>query len=163
MREAERGWVAKDAREPSANAVCRIISRMNALEQARAGMRDSARCATRRGRFSGTRWRSAASSGLSAASSHYERGILQVGDDLYDLGTFSRIFVVSLGKAAHAQRGGAAARAWAREWSSTELSRAPTRRRRTGFRLPLLSRAGIRCRTRNRCVPPRPFCARWIR
>jgi hydroxypyruvate reductase len=33
---------------------------------------------------------------------HYERGILQVGDDLYDLGTFSRIFVVSIGKAAHA-------------------------------------------------------------
>ncbi len=33
---------------------------------------------------------------------HYERGILQVGDDLYDLGTFSRIFVVSIGKAAQA-------------------------------------------------------------
>ncbi len=33
---------------------------------------------------------------------HYERGLLQVGDDLYDLGTFSRIFVVSIGKAAHA-------------------------------------------------------------
>ncbi|MGC2210954.1 MAG: DUF4147 domain-containing protein [Candidatus Korobacteraceae bacterium] len=33
---------------------------------------------------------------------HYERGILQVGDDLYDLGTFSRIFVVSIGKAGHA-------------------------------------------------------------
>jgi len=31
----------------------------------------------------------------------YERGILQVGDDLYDLGTFSRLFVVSFGKAAH--------------------------------------------------------------
>ena len=30
---------------------------------------------------------------------HYERGILQVGEDLYDLGTFSRIFVVSIGKA----------------------------------------------------------------
>lgn len=33
---------------------------------------------------------------------HYERGILQVGEDLYDLGTFSRIFVVSIGKAAQA-------------------------------------------------------------
>jgi hydroxypyruvate reductase len=32
---------------------------------------------------------------------HYERGILQVGEDLYDLGTFSRVFVVSFGKAAH--------------------------------------------------------------
>jgi hydroxypyruvate reductase len=31
----------------------------------------------------------------------YERGILRVGEDLYDLGTFSRLFVVSLGKAAH--------------------------------------------------------------
>ena len=31
----------------------------------------------------------------------YERGILQVGDDLYDLATFSRLFVVSFGKAAH--------------------------------------------------------------
>jgi len=32
---------------------------------------------------------------------HYERGILRVGEDLYDLGTFSRIFVVSFGKGAH--------------------------------------------------------------
>jgi hydroxypyruvate reductase len=32
---------------------------------------------------------------------HYERGILQIGDDLYDLGTFSRVCVVSFGKAAH--------------------------------------------------------------
>ncbi|HEX8925246.1 MAG TPA: DUF4147 domain-containing protein [Terriglobales bacterium] len=31
----------------------------------------------------------------------YEHGILRVGDDLYDLGTFSRVFVVSIGKAAH--------------------------------------------------------------
>ena len=32
---------------------------------------------------------------------YYERGVLQVGDDLFDLGMFSRIFVVSIGKAAH--------------------------------------------------------------
>jgi glycerate 2-kinase len=32
---------------------------------------------------------------------HYERGVLQVGEDLYDLGTFSRVFVVSIGKGAH--------------------------------------------------------------
>jgi hydroxypyruvate reductase len=32
---------------------------------------------------------------------HYERGILRVGEDLYDLTTFSRVFVISLGKAAH--------------------------------------------------------------
>jgi glycerate 2-kinase len=32
---------------------------------------------------------------------HYERGILRVGDDLYDLGTFSKVFVVSIGKGAH--------------------------------------------------------------
>jgi len=32
---------------------------------------------------------------------HYERGILQVGEDLYDLPAFSRIFVVSIGKAAN--------------------------------------------------------------
>jgi hydroxypyruvate reductase len=32
---------------------------------------------------------------------HYERGILRVGADLYDLGTYSRVFVVSFGKAAH--------------------------------------------------------------
>ncbi len=34
-------------------------------------------------------------------SVHYERSVLQVGDDLYDIGTFSRVFVVSFGKAAH--------------------------------------------------------------
>jgi glycerate 2-kinase len=32
---------------------------------------------------------------------YYERGILQVGDDLYDLDTFSRIFAIAIGKAAH--------------------------------------------------------------
>ncbi len=32
---------------------------------------------------------------------HHERGILQIGDDLYDLGTFSRVFVIAFGKAAH--------------------------------------------------------------
>ena len=32
---------------------------------------------------------------------YYERGILQVGDDLFDLCAFSRIFVVAIGKAAH--------------------------------------------------------------
>jgi hydroxypyruvate reductase len=32
---------------------------------------------------------------------HYERGILQVGEDLYDLGKFSRLFVVCFGKGAH--------------------------------------------------------------
>jgi len=31
-----------------------------------------------------------------------ERGILRVGEDLFDLGSFSRIFVVAMGKAAHA-------------------------------------------------------------
>ncbi len=36
-----------------------------------------------------------------ARNLHYERSILQVGDDLYDLATFSRIFVISFGKAAH--------------------------------------------------------------
>jgi len=32
---------------------------------------------------------------------HYERGILQVGEDLYELPAFSRIFVTSIGKAAN--------------------------------------------------------------
>ena len=30
-----------------------------------------------------------------------DRGILRIGEDLYDLGSFSRIFVVAIGKAAH--------------------------------------------------------------
>jgi glycerate 2-kinase len=31
----------------------------------------------------------------------FERGVLRVGDDLYDLGRYSRVFVISIGKAAH--------------------------------------------------------------
>jgi glycerate 2-kinase len=31
----------------------------------------------------------------------FERGVLRVGDDLYDLSSFTRVFVVSIGKAAH--------------------------------------------------------------
>ena len=37
-----------------------------------------------------------------ARNLHYERGILQVGEDLYDLAAFSKVFVVSFGKGAHA-------------------------------------------------------------
>jgi glycerate-2-kinase len=32
---------------------------------------------------------------------HCERGVLRICDDLYDLNSYSRIFVTSLGKAAH--------------------------------------------------------------
>jgi glycerate 2-kinase len=32
---------------------------------------------------------------------YYERGVLQVAEDLYDLSSFSRIFAVAIGKAAH--------------------------------------------------------------
>ena len=31
----------------------------------------------------------------------YERGILRVGEDLYDLSSFSRVFAIAIGKAAH--------------------------------------------------------------
>jgi glycerate-2-kinase len=30
-----------------------------------------------------------------------ERGVMRVGDDLYDLNSYGRVFVVSIGKAAH--------------------------------------------------------------
>jgi glycerate 2-kinase len=36
-----------------------------------------------------------------ARNLHYERGILQVGEDLYDLGKYAKTFVVSFGKGAH--------------------------------------------------------------
>jgi len=31
----------------------------------------------------------------------YERGVLRVGEDLYDISSFSRVFVIAIGKAAH--------------------------------------------------------------
>ncbi len=43
-------------------------------------------------------------SGIRKAFDHHvqlDRGILRVGEDLFDLGSFSRIFVVAMGKAAH--------------------------------------------------------------
>jgi hydroxypyruvate reductase len=36
-----------------------------------------------------------------ARSVHYQRGILQVGEDLYPLADYSKVFVVSIGKGAH--------------------------------------------------------------
>jgi hydroxypyruvate reductase len=36
-----------------------------------------------------------------ARNLHYERGILRVGDDLYNLATFSKVLVISIGKGAH--------------------------------------------------------------
>src|SRR5229473_4337453 len=32
---------------------------------------------------------------------HCERRVLRIGDDLYDLDSYNRVFVVSIGKAAH--------------------------------------------------------------
>ena len=32
---------------------------------------------------------------------HYERGVLRICDDLYDLNAYSRVFVIAIGKAAH--------------------------------------------------------------
>ena len=37
-----------------------------------------------------------------ARNLHYERGILQIGEDLFDFSRYAKIFVVSLGKGAHA-------------------------------------------------------------
>ena len=36
-----------------------------------------------------------------ARNVHCERGVLRIGDDLYDLDSYNRLFVVSIGKAAH--------------------------------------------------------------
>jgi glycerate 2-kinase len=36
-----------------------------------------------------------------ARSVHCERRVLRIGEDLYDLDSYSRVFVVSIGKAAH--------------------------------------------------------------
>ena len=36
---------------------------------------------------------------------NYSRGVLRVGEDLYDLGSYSRVFVVAFGKAAHTMVG----------------------------------------------------------
>lgn len=83
------------------DASCRIISRMNAPNEA-----VSTECApiemrtTAREIFQHALEESSIERGFSRKL-NYERGILQVGDDLYDLGTFSRLFVVSFGKAAH--------------------------------------------------------------
>ena len=32
---------------------------------------------------------------------HCERGVLRICDDLYDLNSYSRVFVIAIGKAAH--------------------------------------------------------------
>src|SRR6266853_5254758 len=36
-----------------------------------------------------------------ARNVHFERRVLRIGDDLYDLDSYHRVFVVSIGKAAH--------------------------------------------------------------
>jgi glycerate 2-kinase len=40
-----------------------------------------------------------------ARSVHCERRVLRIGDDLYDLDTYNRVFVISIGKAAHTMAG----------------------------------------------------------
>ncbi len=91
---------------------------------------------------------------------HYERSILQVGDDLYDLGTFSRIFVVSFGKGAHSSLEALINRLGAGPGQPASSVRLPCRRPTVSASA--ISRAAIRCRTTNRCAPPRPFSAPWI-
>ena len=90
---------------------------------------------------------------------HYERGILQVCEDLYDLSTYSRVFVVSFGKAAHSSLEALVTRLG--EGSGvTGIVCAPTLPA-TQFSASATLRAATRCRITNRCAPPTPSCARW--
>ena len=88
---------------------------------------------------------------------HYERGILQVGEDLYDLGTFSRVFVVSFGKAAHSSLEALITRLGA-GWERTALFARPRGQNRR-FSGSGISRVGIHFQRANRAGPPRRFCA----
>ena len=92
---------------------------------------------------------------------HYERGILQVGEDLYDLGTFSRVFVVSFGKAAHSSLEALTTRLGAGVGANGIVC-APTRPAHR-FLGSGISRVGIHFQTTNRCAPPRRFCAHSMR
>ena len=92
---------------------------------------------------------------------HYERSILQIGDDLYDLGTFSRVFVIAFGKAAHSSLEALITRLGAAP-ASPGLSPRPRCRHRS-FSASAIFRAAIRCQTMNRCALPRPFSAPSIR
>jgi len=60
-----------------------------------------------------------------ARNLHYEHGILQSGEDRYDLGKFSKIFVVSIGKGAHSSLEALTSRLGA-EFGGTGIVCAPT-------------------------------------
>ena len=125
------------------------------------GCCERARCAPSRGRFFSTRWRRAASSAASPQL-HYERGILQVGDDLYDLGTFSRVFVVCLRQGGAQQPGGAddaAGRGRGRHRNCLRAHAAGG----AGLRLPLFRGRPSDAKPRIAARRPRPFFAHSIR
>ena len=76
-----------------------------------------------------------AESGVERAFSrkvYYERGILQVGEDLFELGAYSRIFVVAIGKAAHPSLDALLSRLGAGV-EATGIVSAPTRTFAQGF------------------------------
>ncbi|MGA9472063.1 MAG: DUF4147 domain-containing protein [Terriglobales bacterium] len=64
---------------------------------------------------------------------HFERGVLRICDDLYDLNSYSRVFVVSIGKAAHTMAAALDAQAGARLEGIVASSVEPTNQIR-GFR-----------------------------
>ena len=92
---------------------------------------------------------------------HYERGILQVGEDLYDLGTFSRVFVVSFGKAAHTSLEALITRLGRRSRGERYSLRAHAARV-ANFRLPVFrgrpSAPKLRIIARRRCDSSRTRC-----
>ena len=82
-----------------------------------------------------------------------DRGVLRICEDLYDLDSYNRVLVISIGKAAHAMVNSLEMQAGNRFEGIVASSVDPTSQ---AARLSLFSRRPSHCRTRNPFAPPRP-------
>ena len=65
---------------------------------------------------------------------HCERGVLRVCEDLYDLHSYSRVLVVSLGKAGHTMVEALAESGWQLRWKASSPVRLQPATQVRGFR-----------------------------
>jgi hydroxypyruvate reductase len=91
-----------------------------------------------------------------ARNVHCERRVLRIGEDLHDLDSYNRIFVVSIGKAAHTMVAALEAQAGS-NLEGIVASSVDLASQLRGFRY---FRAGIPLPPPNRFRPPPPFSNR---
>ena len=98
-----------------------------------------------------------------ARNVHCERGVLRIGDDLYDLDSYHRVFVVSIGKAAHTMAAALEARVGSRTSKASSHRRSiPSHGQQLKSAASAIFAEDIPRPPPNPSTPPKPSSNRYV-